>query len=54
MELNLAAQTEEMVTQLQCNSWKAKKLNSQASELASFLTVALQRCPGFSCSNMLL
>jgi hypothetical protein len=42
MELNLIARTEEMATLWQCNPWKTKTLNSQATEQASLLTVALQ------------
>jgi hypothetical protein len=40
--LNGAAQTEETATQLQRNSWKTKILNSQVTEQASVLTVAMQ------------
>jgi hypothetical protein len=41
-ELNWVAQTEEMATRLQRNSWKSKKLNSQATEKNSFLTDELR------------
>jgi hypothetical protein len=41
VELNGGAQTEKMATQLQCNSLKTEKLNSQATDHARFLTVAL-------------
>jgi hypothetical protein len=43
MELNGAAQVEETATLLQRNSRKTKKLNSQETEQASLLTVALPR-----------
>jgi hypothetical protein len=43
VELNCAAGTEEAAMRLRRNSWKTKKLNSQAIEQASLLTVALQR-----------
>jgi hypothetical protein len=41
MELNGAAQIKETITQLRRNSWKTEKLNSQATEQASLLTVTL-------------
>jgi hypothetical protein len=41
MELNGAAQIEEMAMQLQCNLQKTEKLNSQADEQANLLTVVL-------------
>jgi hypothetical protein len=40
-ELNGAAQIEEMAMQLQCNSRKTEKLNSQATKQASLLKAAL-------------
>jgi hypothetical protein len=40
VKLNGAVQIEEMARQLQHNSWKTEKLNSQATEKASLLTVA--------------
>jgi hypothetical protein len=43
MELNGATQIEETATQLQRNSRKTEKPNSQATEQASLLIVALSR-----------
>jgi hypothetical protein len=43
VELNWAAKTVEAAMRFQCNSWKTKKLNSQATEKASLITVALPR-----------
>jgi hypothetical protein len=43
VELNGAAQIEEMATQLQHNSRKIEKLNFQATEQATLLAVALPR-----------
>jgi hypothetical protein len=51
MELNGAAQIEETATQLQRNSLKTEKLNSQATEQASLLTVTLP--PSFLVSAVL-
>jgi hypothetical protein len=42
VELNGATQIEETATRLQRNLWKTKRVNSQATEQASLLTVALQ------------
>jgi hypothetical protein len=43
MELNGSAQIEETATQLQRNSRKTEKLNSQATEQANLLEVASSR-----------
>jgi hypothetical protein len=43
MELNGAALIEKTATQLQHNSRKTEKFNSQVTEQASLLTVALPR-----------
>jgi hypothetical protein len=42
VELNGAAQIEEMAMQLQHNSQKIEKLSSQASKQASLLSIAFQ------------
>jgi hypothetical protein len=44
VELNGTAQTEDTATQLQRNLGKTEKLNSQATEQASLLAVALLGC----------
>jgi hypothetical protein len=52
VELNGAVQIEEIAMQLQHNSQKTEKLDSQATEQASFLTVALP--PSFLLSGDLM